>query len=300
MLVVLVVVLVVLVVLVLVLLGPGMGGALRGFAGRLRWHCHFMQKLEDEPRIETQSFVSAFDGLRVADPTGDRAERRAAWAAGRTGYPLIDACMRSLRTTGWINFRMRAMVMSFASYDLWLPWRESGLELARLFTDLQRDPDSDLIILTGQGRAFCAGGDFDWFDRQIADPTVFRDIAHDAKRIVNSLLDMEKPILCRLNGAAAGLGATIALMCDVIVAADTAVIIDPPRKGCDENFLAQLFAYGPRAVVYVSCDPATQMRDLKSFLAAGYQLTAAQPFDLFPQTRHLECVLTLVKTPAAT
>ncbi len=80
--------------------------------------------------------------------------------------------------------------------------------------------------------------------------------------------------------------------------ADTAVIIDPPRKGCDENFLAQLFAYAPRAVVYVSCDPATQMRDLKAFLAAGYTLTAAQPFDLFPQTRHLECVLTLMKTPA--
>jgi tRNA/tmRNA/rRNA uracil-C5-methylase (TrmA/RlmC/RlmD family) len=76
-------------------------------------------------------------------------------------------------------------------------------------------------------------------------------------------------------------------------AADTAVIIDPPRKGCDESFLRQLFAFGPRAVVYVSCDPATQMRDLKSFLAAGYALTAAQPFDLFPQTRHLECVLTL-------
>ena len=77
--------------------------------------------------------------------------------------------------------------------------------------------------------------------------------------------------------------------------ADTAVVIDPPRKGCDESFLNQLFAFGPRAVVYVSCDPATQMRDLKSFLAAGYQLTAVQPFDLFPQTRHLECVITLVK-----
>jgi tRNA/tmRNA/rRNA uracil-C5-methylase (TrmA/RlmC/RlmD family) len=79
---------------------------------------------------------------------------------------------------------------------------------------------------------------------------------------------------------------------------DTAVIIDPPRKGCDEAFLQQLFAFGPRAVVYVSCDPATQMRDLRHFLTAGYTLTAAQPFDLFPQTRHLECVLTLVK-PAA-
>jgi tRNA/tmRNA/rRNA uracil-C5-methylase (TrmA/RlmC/RlmD family) len=77
--------------------------------------------------------------------------------------------------------------------------------------------------------------------------------------------------------------------------AETAVVIDPPRKGCDESFLAQLFAFGPRAVVYVSCDPATQMRDLKGFLAAGYTLTAVQPFDLFPQTRHLERVITLVR-----
>ena len=76
-------------------------------------------------------------------------------------------------------------------------------------------------------------------------------------------------------------------------AADTVVVIDPPRKGCDAAFLRQLFAYGPLAVVYVSCDPATQMRDLKGFLAAGYEATAVQPFDLFPQTRHLECVITL-------
>jgi len=74
---------------------------------------------------------------------------------------------------------------------------------------------------------------------------------------------------------------------------ETVVVIDPPRKGCDESFLQQLFAFGPRAVVYVSCDPATQMRDLRHFLAAGYALTAVQPFDLFPQTRHLECVITL-------
>jgi 23S rRNA (uracil1939-C5)-methyltransferase/tRNA (uracil-5-)-methyltransferase len=80
-----------------------------------------------------------------------------------------------------------------------------------------------------------------------------------------------------------------------VPAADTVVLIDPPRKGCDEAFLQQLFAYSPRAVVYVSCDPATQMRDLKSFLSAGYELTAVQPFDLFPQTRHLECVITLRK-----
>ncbi len=112
-------------------------GSVRSFIARLHWHCHFMQKLEDEPRIEHQSFVSAFDGLRAADPKGDRAERLAAWSEGRTGYPLIDACMRSLRASGWINFRMRAMLMSFASYDLWLPWRDSGLVLARLFTDYE-------------------------------------------------------------------------------------------------------------------------------------------------------------------
>lgn len=85
----------------------------------------------------------------------------------------------------------------------------------------------------------------------------------------------------------------------VFPAAETVVVIDPPRKGCDLSFLQQLFAYGPRAVVYVSCDPATQMRDLQHFLAAGYALTAAQPFDLFPQTRHLECVLTLARAPRA-
>ncbi len=76
---------------------------------------------------------------------------------------------------------------------------------------------------------------------------------------------------------------------------ETAIVIDPPRKGCDEGFLNQLFAYGPRAVVYVSCDPATQMRDLRHFTAAGYAVADVQPFDLFPQTRHLECVITLRK-----
>lgn len=103
-------------------------------------------------------------------------------------------------------------------------------ELAQVFTDLQRDDDSDIIILSAKGRAFCAGGDFDWFDEQISDPAKFRAIAWDAKRIVTSLLEMEKPILCRLNGAAAGLGATIALLCDIIIADEKALIGDPHVK----------------------------------------------------------------------
>ena len=74
---------------------------------------------------------------------------------------------------------------------------------------------------------------------------------------------------------------------------ETSVIIDPPRKGCSEDFLIQLFKFKPRKVVYVSCNPATQMRDLKLFIKNGYELKRTQPFDLFPQTRHLECIMTL-------
>jgi len=103
-------------------------------------------------------------------------------------------------------------------------------ELAELFVDLQLDDDSDLIVLTGDNKAFCAGGDFDWFDQQIRDPRTFRAIAYDAKRIVSGLLDLEKPIIARLNGAAAGLGATIALLCDVIIADEAAKIGDPHVK----------------------------------------------------------------------
>jgi tRNA/tmRNA/rRNA uracil-C5-methylase (TrmA/RlmC/RlmD family) len=72
----------------------------------------------------------------------------------------------------------------------------------------------------------------------------------------------------------------------------TTVIIDPPRKGCTPEFLEQLIAFAPRRVVYVSCDPATQVRDLGILSAAGFTLTAVQPFDLFPHTRHVENIMT--------
>ena len=115
--------------------------ALRGFAGRLRWHCHFMQKLEDEPAIEWRNFARSADGLRPGDDgvptTADDEERLAAWCEGRTGFPMVDACMRSLRATGWLNFRMRALLVSFAAYHLWLHWRAPGLFLARQFLDFE-------------------------------------------------------------------------------------------------------------------------------------------------------------------
>ena len=108
--------------------------SLISFMGRQHWHCHFMQKLEDEPRLEFQNLHRAYDGVRpdIADP-----QRLSAWRAGETGFPFVDACMRALDQHGWINFRMRAMLMSFASYHLWLPWRDSGLHLARQFVDYE-------------------------------------------------------------------------------------------------------------------------------------------------------------------
>jgi 23S rRNA (uracil1939-C5)-methyltransferase/tRNA (uracil-5-)-methyltransferase len=75
--------------------------------------------------------------------------------------------------------------------------------------------------------------------------------------------------------------------------AETAMVIDPPRKGCDESFRQQLLQYRPQRLVYVSCDPATQARDLKDFIEGGYKITKVQPFDLFPHTRHIENVVSL-------
>ena len=60
-----------------------------------------------------------------------------AWRHGRTGYPMVDACMRALRETGWLNFRMRAMVVSFATYHCWIPWQRVATELATLFVDFE-------------------------------------------------------------------------------------------------------------------------------------------------------------------
>lgn len=112
--------------------------ALSAFESRLHWHDHFIQKLEDEPRIEFESFIPQFDTLRD-DPLKDdhAAQRWEAYITGKTGYPMVDACIRSLRATGWVNFRMRAMLVSFASYDLWVKWQMTGEFLARLFTDYE-------------------------------------------------------------------------------------------------------------------------------------------------------------------
>lgn len=107
---------------------------LAAFRSRLAWHCHFIQKLEQQPSIEFHCMHPAFEGMREPHT---REDFFAAWKTGNTGYPLVDACMRSLHENGWITFRMRAMLVSFASYHLWLDWRQTAPFMAQLFTDYE-------------------------------------------------------------------------------------------------------------------------------------------------------------------
>lgn len=143
-------------------------------------------------------------------------------------------------------------------------------DLARVFFDAQDDPESDLVILTGAGRAFCAGGDTAWFRIQIEQPETFRAIGPEAKRIITSLLDLEKPILCRLNGAAAGLGATLALLCDVVIASEAAIIGDPHVK-------VGLVAGDGGAVIWPQLIGFARAKEL---LMTGDLLTARQALDI--------------------
>ncbi|CCH02121.1 Deoxyribodipyrimidine photo-lyase [Fibrella aestuarina BUZ 2] len=112
---------------------PGLGRQFTAFASRLRWHCHFIQKFETEDRMEFENVNRAFDTLQKNDNPG----HYAAWRDGHTGYPLVDACMRCLAATGYINFRMRAMLMSFLSHHLLQHWKEGALHMARLYTDFE-------------------------------------------------------------------------------------------------------------------------------------------------------------------
>ncbi len=109
--------------------------SLHSFIARLHWHCHFIQKLENETGIEHRNLHPAYDGLRAEPDWAD--PRLTAWIEGRTGFPFVDACMRALDQTGWLNFRMRAMVMAFASYHLWMHWKRPATLLAQKFTDFE-------------------------------------------------------------------------------------------------------------------------------------------------------------------
>ncbi len=107
--------------------------AFTNFLTRIHWRCHFIQKFEVECRYETHCINSAYESLpHLTDHKAIQA-----WKTGHTGYPLIDACMRCLYTTGWINFRMRAMLVSFFCHHLFQDWRQATYHLAQLFLDYE-------------------------------------------------------------------------------------------------------------------------------------------------------------------
>jgi deoxyribodipyrimidine photo-lyase len=106
--------------------------AILNFVSRLHWHCHFMQKFEDECSMEFENVNRAYDTL--VKPKNESYIK--AWQEGKTGVPIVDACMRCLVATGYINFRMRAMVVSFFTFNLWQDWRELHF-LARQFLDYE-------------------------------------------------------------------------------------------------------------------------------------------------------------------
>lgn len=109
------------------------GKYIKGFLDRLLWRSHFIQKFESEIEQETQPLNRGYNDFEYANnPIFEKA-----WKTGKTGYPLVDACMRCLHQTGYINFRMRAMVVSFFVQHLWLDWRIAADHLAALFLDFE-------------------------------------------------------------------------------------------------------------------------------------------------------------------
>lgn len=106
---------------------------LQFFIARLHWHCHFIQKFESECRMEFENLNRGFDAIR----TDINEQYVAAWKNGVTGVPLIDACMRCVTQTGYLNFRMRSMLASFLTHHLWQPWQAGAAHLAKQFLDYE-------------------------------------------------------------------------------------------------------------------------------------------------------------------
>lgn len=106
---------------------------LKSFQNRLRWHAHFCQRFEMNDQMEFKNLNSRFDKVRFE--TNEEVLKR--WQEGLTGFPMIDACMRSLNQTGYLNFRMRALLVSFATHCLWQPWQAISPHLAQQFLDFE-------------------------------------------------------------------------------------------------------------------------------------------------------------------
>ncbi|MGR5558565.1 deoxyribodipyrimidine photo-lyase/cryptochrome family protein [Vibrio fortis] len=115
---------------------PGFRRSLIALSSRLHWHCHFIQKFESECEMEFRCTNTAYEAL-LSQSCNTNPNHLLAWKTGNTGFPLVDACMRCLHHTGYINFRMRAMLVSFLTHHMSMDWREGVTHLAQLFLDFE-------------------------------------------------------------------------------------------------------------------------------------------------------------------
>ncbi|UTT87126.1 DNA photolyase family protein (plasmid) [Vibrio pelagius] len=115
---------------------PGFRRSLIALSSRLHWHCHFIQKFESECEMEFRCTNTAYEAL-LSQSCNVNQNHLMAWKTGNTGFPLVDACMRCLHHTGYINFRMRAMLVSFLTHHMNMDWREGVTHLAQLFLDFE-------------------------------------------------------------------------------------------------------------------------------------------------------------------
>lgn len=143
-------------------------------------------------------------------------------------------------------------------------------ELSRVFYDINRDQLTDVVVLSGTGKWFCAGGEMNWFQDMIDEKAKWRSMVVDAKRILNGLLELEKPIIAKLNGAAAGLGASIALLCDIVYAEKNVLIGDPHVK-------MGLVAGDGGAIIWPHL---VGLNRAKEMLLTGRMITASEAHDM--------------------
>src|SRR5262245_12131885 len=159
--------------------------------------------------------------------------------------------------------------------------RELHRDISNVFADAAVEPGCEVIVLTGAGRAFSAGGDLEFLDQCIQNPQVFDEVAYEGKKIIYSMLDCEKPIVGKVNGHAAGLGATLALFCDVIFMAEHAKISDPHvRVGLTAGdggavIWPQLIGYA-RAKEYLMTGDAVSAADAARMGLVNHALPAAE------------------------
>lgn len=244
----------------------------------------FLRHGRRQELVDVPACAIATEAINAALTSARRSAHESTWKRGATlllreanGKVFTDTRAEAEESVGPLTFRFLAG--DFFQNNPFILER-----FVRYAVDEAHASGADHLV-----DAYCGSGLFSLFAAQVFNSVTGVEISATAVERASANATLNGLSNCTFIA-----GSAEAVFAGISSASDkTAVIIDPPRRGSDEIFLQQLFAFRPRRVVYVSCNPATQMRDLRSFMESGYQPVRVQPFDLFPQTKHLECVITL-------